>query len=248
HVPVQFNKNTTSEFIFGYDFKHTNNFLTFLKSEVFNNFIDISQFVFEFSKNGYDKFGISSCLFSIYASPGGMTKHNHNIDFRQEGYARGATYFYATLHLDRTINIYKDFLYALEFFAQASTNKLLPTEEISIGGFYTVRGYQENAVYGDYGFYARNEFRSPKICYPKNYKHYFQFIAFADVGFVSKVNDNVSDKNTSTLASVGPALRYVAHDSLILKLDYGVQLKKANRVFFAKSWHSRLHAYVSLQY
>jgi hemolysin activation/secretion protein len=179
-----------------------------------------------------------------------MTKHNENRDFRQEGNAKKANYYYATLNFDRTFKILKSFLYVLDFFAQVSTRRLLPTEEISIGGFYTVRGYQENAVFGDRGFYMRNEIRSLQIKYTKykNLKHDLQFLAFTDLGYVSHVNENVSTKNSSFLASVGPGIRYTVEDYLRVKLDYGIQLKKANRDFFAKSWHSKLHVYVSFQY
>lgn len=250
HVPLQLYKDGSNEFIFGYDFKQTNNFLTFLGSSIFSNYIDVSQFVFQFSGNASDRLGLTSYLLSCYFSPGKMTKHNDNSDFKQEGYAKSATYFYATLFFDRTFMIPKDFLYVLDFFAQVSTNKLLPTEQISIGGFYTVRGYQENAVFGDLGFYMRNEIRLPKVTFNKykNITQELQFLAFIDVGYVTDVNDNVSMKNSSTLASIGPGVRYSAQNYVIFKLDYGIQLKKANRDYFAKSWHSKLHAYVSFQY
>ncbi|NGX28983.1 MAG: Heme/hemopexin transporter protein HuxB [Candidatus Anoxychlamydiales bacterium] len=249
HVPIYLFEDGTSELIFGYDFKQTNNFLNFIATSVFNELIDISQFVFQFTGNNNDRFGLTSYLLSLYYSPGDMTDHNENKNFQAEGYAQKSKYFYATLHFDRTFRIPKEFLYVMEFFGQLSSVKLLPTEEISIGGFYTVRGYQENAVFGDDGFYFRNEIRSPNMKHAK-YKnlHDWQFLAFVDTGYVRDLNDNVSNKNSSFLASLGPGLRYTVENYFILKLDYGVQLKKANRDFFAKSWHSKLHVFVSLQY
>ncbi len=250
HIPIYFFENTVSELIFGYDFKQTNNFLDFLKVSIFQSFIDISQFVFQFNSTVNDRYGLTSYLFSFYYSPGDMTKHNEDQDFQKEGYAKKSRYFYATLYFDRTFLIPKDFLYVMEFFSQVSSTKILPTEQISIGGFYTVRGYQENALFGDNGFYLRNELRLPKMKYfkCKNKNHAWQFLAFVDLGYVSQIDDNISQKKAAFLASVGPGLRFGGGTNFILKLDYGIQLKKANRDFFAKSWHSKLHAFVSLQY
>jgi len=250
HIPIEIFKTGINEIIFGYDFKETNNFLTFSGDSIYDNYIDVSQFVFQFMGRLYDKLGITSYLFSMYFSPGDMTKHNDDRDFQIEGYARKSKYTYFTLHFDRTFNLPKEFMYVLDFFAQVSTRKLLPTEQISLGGYSTIRGHQENEAYGDQGFYIRNEARSPKIYFKKlrNIEHELQFLAFLDVGYVSDLNTNIFSRNATSLWSIGPGLRYTAEDNVIIKLDYGIQLKNVDREFFNKSWHTKLHAFVSFQY
>lgn len=51
----------------------------------------------------------------------------------------------------------QSFGYQLNFTGQYATETLYSTEKISIGDFYSVRGFKDNSVSGDRGFYLRNE-------------------------------------------------------------------------------------------
>lgn len=248
HIPLDIFTDGINELVVGYDFKSTNNFIDFIQTNVFKDYIDISQFVMQFSRDSQDRLGATSFLLSLYFSPGKMTKDNKDSDYRQEGNAKKSQYFYATLHLDRTFNLPRKFLYVMNFMGQASTTRLLPTEQISLGGFNTIRGYQENEAYGDFGFYFRNELRYTFSKIKNDFNKQCQPLIFTDLGYVSMINDNVSDKNSSFLGSVGPGLRITMGDNFIVKLDYGVQLKNFRRKYFDKPWDSRLHVYGSLQF
>lgn len=48
------------------------------------------------------------------------------------------------------------FSFTSEFNGQISKNTLFGSEQISVGGYYSVRGYRENFITGDHGFYSRN--------------------------------------------------------------------------------------------
>jgi len=43
-----------------------------------------------------------------------------------------------------------------EFNGQISKDTLFGSEQISAGGYYSVRGYRENFISGDHGYYSRN--------------------------------------------------------------------------------------------
>ncbi|MDR2413054.1 MAG: ShlB/FhaC/HecB family hemolysin secretion/activation protein [Rickettsiales bacterium] len=44
---------------------------------------------------------------------------------------------------------------------QYSFQNLYGTDQLSLGGEYTVRGFRDSTISGDYGFYVRNDFRVP---------------------------------------------------------------------------------------
>ncbi|MBL6664803.1 MAG: ShlB/FhaC/HecB family hemolysin secretion/activation protein [Rickettsiales bacterium] len=48
------------------------------------------------------------------------------------------------------------FLAISEFNGQIAKDTLFGSEHISVGGYYSVRGYRENFIAGDHGFYSRN--------------------------------------------------------------------------------------------
>jgi hemolysin activation/secretion protein len=49
----------------------------------------------------------------------------------------------------------EDFTWSLQTFYQYSPNMLFNVERVSLGGPYTVRGFQETSISGDSGGYAR---------------------------------------------------------------------------------------------
>jgi len=250
HVPFNIFSNAANEIIFGYDYKKMNDFTRFCQRKINDNNIAISQFVLQLKVDSTDKYGLTSAFLSLYISPGKMVDYNNRKDFKSEKNAENCQYFYSLFHFDRTFYLPNNFLYVMDFFSQISSTRLLPTEQMQLGGYWTIRGYQENALYGDHGFYLKNEIRSNKIVLKniKNLSHKLQLLAFVDFGFVADINKNISNKNSSILASFGPGLRYLVNDNLMAKLDYGVQLKNLERKYFKRSAHSRLHAFVSLQY
>ena len=97
----------------------------------------------------------------------------------QEKYFEKAT-------LDFGFNKYFDTLnrlqYSLFLRGQYSNNNLFGTEEISVGGIYSVRGFNKTGLSGNKGFYARNELSQR---YDLNEFILMPYIGF-DYGFVDK--------------------------------------------------------------
>lgn len=71
--------------------------------------------------------------------------------------------------------------------AQYSTNYLFATEEISMGGVYSVRGFNDTGLSGNTGFYLRNEL-SPTFTFGK--VNISPYIAL-DYGYVEENKNNV---------------------------------------------------------
>ena len=99
--------------------------------------------------------------------------------------------------------------------AQHSRQHLFNTEKMSIGGQFTVRGYQNQAIQGDTGYYWRNDFVMPlwSLFYPwkevKDWTRSWSFLLGYDVGWVRKNSPNSSDGPAEGfLEGVACGLRY----------------------------------------
>ncbi|MFA6502491.1 MAG: ShlB/FhaC/HecB family hemolysin secretion/activation protein, partial [Parachlamydiales bacterium] len=130
--------------------------------------------------------------------------------------------------------------WAFSSYIQTTTSKLLPIEELSLGGMYTVRGYPENEIISDRGFYMRNELRLKEMSF-YNKKSNIQFLGFIDYGYGNDVDQNILDKNNAHLLSIGPGLRYNLKELLTVKFDYGFQLKEIYGRLFGKNIDSEAH-------
>src|SRR5690606_17921466 len=114
----------------------------------------------------------------------------------------------------------KGFSWWLDILFQQASGKLLPTEQFSLGGFYTVRGYDENEVISDNGILIKNEFYFPTIKLPpKKRTHHLKFLAFIDYGWGYDVNQNVLSRDVATLASLGPGIRYNFENYISARFD-----------------------------
>lgn len=126
----------------------------------------------------------------------------------------------------------QQFAYSFNLSGQYSPDILYPSEKLAIGDDTTVRGFKDNSILGDKGYYVRNEisYHSPYFLEP--------FIAF-DFG---QVKENYHEVNTPYYtnfmsgASIGSRLRYKA---LFASLTYSkpinspAYLIKNNHEFYA---------------
>lgn len=88
---------------------------------------------------------------------------------------------------------------------QVANKPLLPLEQISVGGRYSVRGYPENTLVRDNGFIGSLESRIPVI---RNYflADFLEFCQFADFG--TAWNKDLPTPSPSSIGSVGLGLRW----------------------------------------
>jgi hemolysin activation/secretion protein len=238
----------------GFDFKHANNFLSYASDLIYQRYSDIDQFIIKYEATIPDRFGSGILGGSIIMSPGGITRYNTNAYFQAQRAGASANYIYGTFNYDRTTKLPLNCSWILSFLVQMSTGKLLPTEELSIGGQYTVRGYKENALVGDHGFLFKNELRFPSINFNFRYgssrqiKNELQFLAFVDMGWADDVDKNIVDCHAEVLASIGPGCRLRLNDFLDVRYDYGFQLKSNSHRIIGESNKSRGHFSLQFSY
>jgi hemolysin activation/secretion protein len=235
-------KKLSHDFIFGYDFKTTNNFLTYADNLIFNSDIDISQFLLKYQAILEDFLGSTALEAYCYLSPGYMSSDNNKKSFALERPGAKPNYAYFVLDLERLTRFPYKFLLVTNFLSQISTGKLLLSEQLSIGGALTVRGYMENELAGDKGILFKNELRLPAIVFGRNrLENEIQFLGFLDYGIASEIDKSLLDKNTKYLLSSGPGVRYRIGTNFTFKLDLGYQLEKVKNRIDGKNNTPRVH-------
>ena len=147
---------------------------------------------------------------------------------------------YARVALTRTQMLPKDFQLYAAATGQVTNDSLLSTEQLSIGGLDSVRGYVESEALGDDGAVIQLEARSPSIAkYIDKHIDSWRFHLFSDTGTVSINRALVQQARSYTLASVGVGTRISLFGYLNASVEDAILLSRgpnshagSNRVLF----------------
>ena len=108
---------------------------------------------------------------------------------------------------------------------QTSDRPLVPTEQFSVGGGLNVRGYRQDALLGDNGWFNSAEVRATVLRIPR-WDTSLQLTPFVDFGTVWDTDESEDDfeSETNTLLSTGIGLRIQVSDRFTSRLDWGIPL------------------------
>ncbi|MEL6494491.1 MAG: ShlB/FhaC/HecB family hemolysin secretion/activation protein [Cyanobacteria bacterium J06623_7] len=104
---------------------------------------------------------------------------------------------------------------------QLAADPLIPTEQFSLGGASTIRGYRQDALLTDSGFLASAEFRLPLKRFD-SLKATLQVAPFVDFG--TGWNNDGESTEFNTLMGVGLGLLLQTPESFSARLDWGLPL------------------------
>ena len=104
---------------------------------------------------------------------------------------------------------------------QLANDGLVATEQFSLGGGLSVRGYRQDILLGDNGWFNSAEIRATILKIP-HWNANLQLTPFLDFGKVWNSDDVTLA--TNTLLSTGVGLRLQVSDYLSTRLDYGIPL------------------------
>ncbi len=229
-IPLRKLGKIKHEVAIGYDFKFTNNNLLFGGIQVFDTPVEISQFSLGYQASMPDQWGSTTFSANGYWSPGGMGSHNNDVDFNAARVGSESDYVYATLGLDRVTRLPFDFTLATSAKGQISDGNLQATEQFLLGGYSTVRGYDELVVAEDRGLLLRNEVYTPpfsllQMAGVSNVQDQLQFLAFYDFGFAEIADPLPGEDKHIELQSAGLGLRWQIATNATVRFDYGWQLE-----------------------
>lgn len=232
-VPLNPSQALVHEICFGFDFKRTNNTVEF--AEIFPTVgpnVNLSQFILGY-KGGLQK---ETCRIDfegdLFYSPGAILPNESNL--RYSALRTGAKnhwlcgkgllkYFQKLPHA-----------YALQFTArgQLSSQNLLPSEQIGLGGFDSVRGYDERQLNYDSGYILNTELLSPAFSIfsrwkkKKSWQDALQFLGFIDYGYGRDHTAIPGEKKKDHLLGIGPGVRYTLDPWITARLDLGVKMHR----------------------
>ncbi len=221
------------ELTFGFDFKRTNNNINYVpveNLEVIGSQVNLFQFNLQYSLAS--SWGKNEVHFMIegFGSPGHWFPDQSNADYSDLSYGSKNAYIYAKSSLSYLYYLPMDFSLLWFLRGQGSTANLLPSEQMGVGGYDTVRGYDERILNLDNAVVFNFEIKSPQISgflHEKNYHDQIQFLAFFDYGGGNHVKQVPGMSQWQQIYSVGPGARYQIKNYVSFRCDWGIQLKKA---------------------
>ena len=104
---------------------------------------------------------------------------------------------------------------------QLADRPLIPIEQFSLGGVNTVRGYRQDLLLSDNGFFASVELRTTIARIPK-WQASLQLTPFFDLGTTWNKDSEVIPRQS--LYSIGIGLRFEVGDTFNARLDWGIPL------------------------
>jgi hemolysin activation/secretion protein len=250
-IPLPSTAHFTESVVGGFDFKRSNNSLAFGVISLFADSTDVDQFVLGYQSNLLDDYGSTSFSATGYASPGGISAYDNNTDYVTQRAGARTNYVYGQIGLNRVTRLPLDFSWTVRGLLQESTADLLPSEELGLGGYESVRGYDEREANGDNGFLLSTELATPPVSiaqlfHVEDIRDQLQFFGFVDYGGTSLHQSQPSDINPdANLLGVGPGLRYAITPYLSVRFDWGFQLITTG---FGTGEHSRADIGVLVSY
>lgn len=215
----------------GFDGKSTNNNLVFLGSgepAILKNTANLSQFVLGYDIGWKNRTNIFSLSVLCFYSPGRMLPNEEDADLAVFRTGAKNQYLYGKAALSYQY-IYTNF-FSLWFEGrfQKSSRPLLASEQISIGGYDTVRGFDERLYNGDNGVIGNFEIQTleyPIIgifkprC-PDKVMGYW----FFDCGFAELMEDVLGEPRRAFLSSTGPGMKYRIGEWFSARAAWGFKL------------------------
>ncbi len=245
NVALNPGKSLLQELYFGGDFKRTNNSLEFVEERpLFGKNTNLTQLIAGYVAGIKGKRLQTNFDLEIACSPDGWLPDQTNADYQTLRPFAKVSYAYAKAALSGLYQLPKSYALFLLLRGQYASANLLPSEEFGIGGYNTVRGYEERDFNGDNAFLARGEIHSPFFHFLRSKKDSLQLLGFLDYGITHDHKLLKKEQYSYYLLGVGPGLRYLIAPYLSVRLDWGIKLHK---ISFDESW-SRLHFGVIASY
>jgi len=235
----------------GFDFKNSTSNLAFGLLPLPGVDTDIGQFLIGYRVRLQDSLGATGLGIFGYASPGGMSQANETPAFQTARAGAEAAYHYARLDVERLQRLPGGWTAALKGVFQAADENLLPSEQLGLGGYSSVRGYEEREANVDRGYFLSAELRTPPVSLLQTLNlsgggDELQFLVFVDHASGGSVHRLPGEARQVTLTSVGPGLRWTMGDQFSMRLDYGFQLEDTGMAL--SQGDSRIHLGMVLAY
>lgn len=241
-IPLNPLTSSLQELSFGCDFKRMNNNLEFGGAPVFSKNVNLFQLMLSYNWGFESKKWVATFEIEGFTSPFQWLPDQTNQVYQTLRPFAKTRYVYGRASASLIHFFHSWFQYAIYLRGQAADVNLLPSEEYGVGGYDTVRGYEEREANGDDAFVGNFELVTRPFSITswfgcKNGKDNLQLLGFFDYGAAFLHKKASGQNGNAHLYSVGPGLRYQYQSYLTARVDWGYQLHHIT----PGTPHQRLH-------
>lgn len=246
-IPLPSTGGLLHEAEWGGDWKWTNNQIQFnAASTGIERYANLFQFQAGYNLDYQTPRTNTTFDVELFGGPGRWLPHQSEDDYFLLRADSKPSYFYFRSTFSEVIQLPKEFTVWTFLRGQAATANLLPSEQTGLGGYDTVRGYEERACNVDNAFLFNFELRSPTIVFGERYRlrlrNELTLLAFFDYGYGANHEGDVTVaegfKPTVWLAGAGPGVRWNIDRYFSLRYDWGVRINREAAVFGSGWQHS----------
>jgi hemolysin activation/secretion protein len=211
----------------GFDFKQTNTNLDLGGSSVYATPTDIAEIAIGYQRLRHDSCGAWCLGADLFVSPSGFSSFDNSATYQQVRANASAAFLYSRMYIERVVDLPWKLQFMGRATGQAADVNLLPSEQLGLGGFDTVRGYDMRLVNGDSGYVVNLELRTEPVSLGLDHDRHdsFQFLVFHDLGGAMNHTLSPGESPLVGLSSVGIGARYAMAPTVALRFDYGWQLE-----------------------
>ena len=230
-----------SALVFGYDFKQSDNNLLFAGTSISSQSTRIHQAIVEAGGSKLWDAGVFAGSLTLTAAPGGIGNRNRDSAFRPFNPPVGSTlqprsgtpfakagYVYVRATAAQTTPLGAGIEARTRVTGQITTANLLPSEQLSVSGTGSVRGYDPNAVLASRGVLASQEFWLPPFALlgkSSKTRDQAQIGVFVEAGQVGNNDRLAAERKWTKTASTGVSATWAIGPNLQARFDYGWQLR-----------------------
>ena len=226
--------NISTDLRYGYEYKNADNTFAFGGTPAAGNETELGQFYAQLV--GYRTSAKSRTVFDLglWASPENTFSNNSDEAFNGTREGAEASYAYVRGGIDHTIFFQNDWRFNIDVEAQYSGDRLITSEQIFIGGFNSVRGFEENALRGDSGILASIQLETAAFELfsrsSEKFKDSIRGLAFYDFGSVDVDGEEVAGDDTGTISSVGVGFTYQADKHFTAEGSFGIPINDSGDI------------------
>ncbi len=228
-VPLYgYDSSLMTECTFGFDFKQTNNNVLDTTGiiKVGKTNVNLTQLYFQYLLSFYQPRRVTFFNTEIFYSPGKTLSKMAPSDYSMLRPGATASYAYGRFSFLELVQLNKGFEITFNLRGQVASNNLLPSETFGLGGYSTIRGFEERQASTDNGVIFNFELLSPsKSLFTKLAKDNLRALIFIDAGGGVNYDRQPGDGPDPWLCSVGPGLRYNANANVVARLDWGFRIR-----------------------
>ncbi len=224
-VPVRLTRNQTADIFAGFDYRRFDTDVTFGGDALFANAVEAGAFVLGINWKRLAGLKADYVSAEVSWSPGGLFHAATDDAYQRINPDADASYAILRGSWQSRRPLGEDWQQWNKAGVQLASGPLLPSEDFSIAGASTVRGYSERSVRGKHGAFLSSETVTPALPLPRAWAQQgvaWRISAFADAGWASP-SYHAPD---AWLAAAGIGLRARAGDSFSLSCDVAWPLRE----------------------